>query len=97
MGKKTKRVYELMSQLNQVGRNGITGYETSKIYKITNEAIEIISSLKKIDENLRSEIINQLNDVISDINTKETDLMGLIRKANSPLISTLNFYGIEFY
>jgi len=68
MGKKVDKIYDLMTQLDNVGRNGITGYEISKIHNISKEAITVISSLKKIDENLKSEILKELNSVLESIN-----------------------------
>lgn len=97
MGKKVDKIYNLMTQLDNVGRNGITGYEISKIHNISIEAITVISSLKKIDENQKSEILKKLNSVIESIGKGEKNIMDLIRSATSPIISVLNFYGREFY
>jgi hypothetical protein len=97
MGKKVDKIQDLMYQLDRVGRNGITGYEIDKIYVIVNESIKIISSLKKLDDNLKLEVLKDLNYVLALISKRENDVMDLIRQSTSPIISVLNFYGIEFY
>ena len=97
MGKKVDKIQDLMYQLDRVGRNGITGYEIDKIYVIVNESIKIISSLKKLDDNLKLEVLKDLNYVLVLISKRENDVMDLIRQSTSPIISVLNFYGIEFY
>jgi hypothetical protein len=97
MGKKVDKIYDLMSQLDRVGRNGFTGYEINKVHNISKEAILIISTLEKIDENSKLEVLKELNSVLELIKSGENDAMDIIRKATNPLISVLAFYGKEFY